>query len=760
LKSAARVRIALILAFAAAAFPIASEPVPEFTQAVEFPYYLYPRTLWERELVWLKYQGIRTIEFSIPWNWHQLPQGGFDFIGSTSPRRDLMGFVRLMRRLGLRAWVRPLPPVPGWSNGGAPAGSVSAAAQSAWLAALGSVLATQTASHGGPVAWVEGRVPGLDAGAAPTNVLTLSAADADALPRSRAFIAGAHGALLWTNMEDALYPAGWEPGSGPLLRNGAIGINGDDRSGGAAMRRDAALLRNWAPLLTAFQAVPLPKPAAGKFPEGVTAVELSSLAASAVSISNRGRQPFHDELRVVEPVSKRTLAIPNVTVPPGESLWLPLAVSLGQKGLCRECTNFSIGERIVYATAELLAIEYENGILAMEFTAPVDAEAVLQLERQPVGPYLAAGKPTKFEWDEKALRVRLTIPANRTGDHRVRIGLAMEEPETSAFFNDARRLIIGNKNVVSTTYSSSDVAARSRLRLPDGYTAAAKSKPDAAVDYEISVPADAVHGDFANLALEADGMPLGRARLQLFRPATIHIAQAIRMRIGPHAEIEPDPPIAVIEPRGGSNLDVLIRNHWPGIQTFHLEASGAGLDFFPPKQEISIGAMDERSYLLRAIAGEGVTGLREWRLKVSGAASLDLPMRVLLLPRGRTVVWNADLDGDGSAEWIIESQKVRAIFSSQDGGRWMEFTAKDTGVNFLPVQGAFAATGPVEARVAGDRLELSGKGWKRTVSLTGSALTIEQTSPLPADGLTPQKQGSIALSIDRGSANRATYTLQ
>jgi hypothetical protein len=135
-------------------------------------------------------------------------------------------------------------------------------------------------------------------------------------------------------------------------------------------------------------------------------------------------------------------------------------------------------------------------------------------------------------------------------------------------------------------------------------------------------------------------------------------------------------------------------------------------------------------------------------------------MRALLLPARRTVAWSADLDGDGSPEWVLESQKARAVFSSQDGGRWMEFTAKDTGVNFLPVQGAFAAIGPVEARVAGDRLELSGKGWKRTVSLTGSALTIEQTSPLPADGLTPQKQGSMALSIDRGSANRATYTLQ
>src|SRR5205814_8567557 len=52
----------LLLATAAAAAPAPREHV----QAVEVPYYLYPRALWEREQVWLKTIGIRTVEFSIP----------------------------------------------------------------------------------------------------------------------------------------------------------------------------------------------------------------------------------------------------------------------------------------------------------------------------------------------------------------------------------------------------------------------------------------------------------------------------------------------------------------------------------------------------------------------------------------------------------------------------------------------------------------------------------------------------------------------
>ncbi len=79
----------------------------EFVQAVEFPYYLYPRALWERELVWLKDIGIRTVEFSIPRTWHQTEPGHYDFTGETSPRRDLLGLIRILRRLELQAWVVP-----------------------------------------------------------------------------------------------------------------------------------------------------------------------------------------------------------------------------------------------------------------------------------------------------------------------------------------------------------------------------------------------------------------------------------------------------------------------------------------------------------------------------------------------------------------------------------------------------------------------------------------------------------------------------
>ncbi|PWT97077.1 MAG: hypothetical protein C5B51_32145 [Terriglobia bacterium] len=750
-------RTILILLFASVA--AAASRQAQYVQAVEFPYYLYPRQLWERELVWLKTIGVDTVEFSIPWNWHQLQPGDFDFTGRTSPRRDLAAFIRILRKLDLHGWVRPLPPVAGWAAGGVPAGASDAGSRAAWLKALEALLAPQTEKHGGPIAFVEGRELEIEAEMPPSPVTTLSIQEPTALVRSRETIAMGRGALLWVNVEEALYPAGWEPPGVSPVRAGAVDFSGKERPATTALRREAALLRNWAPLFGSLHEVSLPKQAGAKLPRGFETTEWNSPSISAVSLINRREMAFHDDLRVFDPLLRHELIIPGVSVAPGEALWLPLEISLGPGGLCRDCSAFSSAERIVYATEELVTVEFENGILAMEFAAPQAGEVILQLAREPVGPYLAAGKPTKFDWDEKTLRARLPIPAGTGVANRVRIGLAIEAPEKSGFFGEARRLIIGQKNVVSTLYSSPEIASRSRLRLPEGFSATAVNKSPNEIDYTVTVPPDALHGDFASLVLEADGVPLGRARLQLFRPASIRLMQAITLHFGTQTQLIPEPPTAPVEGRGGTSVEIVVRNNSPQIQNYHLEASGEGLEFSPAKTDISIGALDERPVSLRIFAKEGISGLRDWRLRVTGGDDLDLPFRVIVLGRGNTAVWTADLDGDGYPEWVLESQRVRAVFASP-GARLVELTWKDTNTNFVPAEGALWQSGPVEARPEGDSLEFVGNGWARKVTLNGAVLTVDQSTPLPAEGITPRSSGNVRLTTVRESTSRYRYEIK
>lgn len=754
-----RFALALLLAASAAAAEPARGPV----QAAEFPYYAYPRHLWERELVWLKTVGVRTVAFSIPWNWHQPEPGEPDFTGRTSPRRDLVSFVATLRRLGLEAWVRPLPPVENWLAGGLPGWAAQdRRAARAWQRQLERLLEPHTRPHGGPIAWAEGAPGFLGLPAPPAPVTELSAADSGALARSRAALASGRGSLLWRDVENTLYPAGWQPpGTGPL-RRGAIGFDGEEAASAAALRRDAALLKNWAPLIGRMRPPPKPaaRPVTGKLPAGVAAQQLVSRQASAVSVVNRSPKPWRGDLLVWDPVSAREITVPGVEVPAGESLWLPVAVSLAGGGLCRDCAGLAAPERIVYATAELQSIEYENGLLAMEFSAPVAADVVLQLAREPSGPFLAAGSVDHFDFDPKTMRTHLHVPAGKGPGHRVRIGLAIEPPDASAFFVDARRLVVGRKNVVRTSYSSAELAQRSRLRLPEGWSASPTASSPTEIDYEIDVPADAAHGDWVNLAIEADGVLLGRARLQLFRPASIRLAQAMRMHFG-QQELPVEPAVAAIDARAGRNLDLSILNNTTGIRNYTVEASGAGFQFLPPKSEISVGATAARSVAIRTFADDGREGLNDVRLRVSGGAEADMPVRLVVIPRGGAAAWHADLDGDGYPEWVLENQRVRAVFSGQDGGRWLSFVWKDTGVNLLPESGAYAAVGPAVVRVAdGPKLEIVTSAGARSVSLDGTSLVIEQAAPLPAAALRNTAREGVALEVRRESPGRTVHTLR
>jgi hypothetical protein len=538
-------------------------------------------------------------------------------------------------------------------------------------------------------------------------------------------------AIVWRDVEDYFAPAGWESPAGITFRKGAVSMSGDESPAAAALRRNAALLQQWAAVLPELRPVPV-RPPKGALPRGVTASQLLSREAngpSAVSVANTGDGAFEGELRVFLPGVKRHIVLPRVTVPSGGALWMPVRVPLADPRLCRNCSVFANTDYISYATAELHFLEYENGILAMEFAAPNAAEVVLQLSRQPNGPFLAAGNPAEFDWDAVNMRARLTIPKGRGLGARVRISLAIDAPEVSGFLRDLNRLLIGRPNPVTASFSSEELAARSRLRAPEGFAVKQISQAGAEVTYEVLTPAGAVHGEFVDLALEADGVTLGRARAPLLKPATLRFPQAIKLHAGA-AEAPIDPPVFVVDPRGGRNLDITVRNHSGEIRTFVLVAEGAGVAFSPAKTEISIGPVMQRDVSLRVFAEQ--PGLHNATIRMTGGGEADQPLRLVALPRNQAITWQADVDGDGIPEHVLENQRARAVFSTA-GGRWLEFVWKDTGQDVLPEQGALAGSERVRIEPIDGGLRFRGAGWTRTASLdpTEARLTIDHSGKLP-----------------------------
>lgn len=757
-------RSLILLLLLAGAAP-APESHPPLVQAVEFPYYAYPPQLWERELVWLKNLGVDTVAFSIPWNWHQLDAETLDLVGRTSPRRDLIGFVRLVKRAGLGAWIRPAPPVKGWIDSGTPKGAESdPRALRKWLWDLETALDPFLASHGGPIVFVEGAAVVFAAPQPPLPITSLSAKDPRALVKSREILAAGHGSLVWEDIEDFLPPVGWEAAGGAIIRPGAVSLAGEERTSVMPLRRDALLWRYWGAALPMMKSAGPVRLVTGKLPPRVLAQQLMvSRGASAVNFINQSHAAFEGAPRVIDPATERRVALPPVSLAPGEALCLPVHIPLATDGFCRDCSGFGNGDHIVYATAELNAVEYENGILAMEFSAPRAGEVVLQLSQEPSGPLLAAGHPTSFDWDDRTMRARLPVPAGSGPGYRVRIGLAIQPPDTSAFFGDSKRLVIGQKNQLATSYSSEQVAQRSRLKIPPSFHAVNTVKSPTEIDYEIDVPPDALHGEWAPLALEADGVLMSRARLQLLRPASVRVREAVSLHYGSVAELPVTPALVAVDTGAGREVSVVIRNNAAEIRSFVVEAKGEGLEFSPARSEIAIAGGMERDVLIRVFPAQGQRGIVAARVHVSGAADVDVPVRFAVIPRGGTLAYAADLDGDGQLEWVLENQRARAAFSAQDGGRWLEFVWKDSGLDVLPENGALAGAGATEVQIAPDgSLEFRGKGWRRTARLAGNGavLTVDETTPLPPETLQSGKKNEVVFRVSREKPNRAVYSLE
>jgi hypothetical protein len=659
---------------------VAWQPPTGFVQAVDFPYHSFPRQYWERELVWMKNIGLDAISITPAKGWTE---------AETAP------LIRILRRLGMTIYLRLQPGGPGEAE-------------------LNSVLATQMREHGGPV------VLGLPRPAARVSLLA-----PNAMQLARAAIA-ARGSLVWTDVEDTRDRTGF--------RRGAVSFTGEEQPATAVLRRNASLLEFWSKLLPALRGT--------KLQAKIESMELTSPHGGygALILVNNGESDWTGDSTVLFSLSNQRLTIPNIHVRKGDSLVLPLDIPLSDQQFCRNCQGLSKNDLIVYATEELTTAEYENGILAMEFSAPSGGEAILQLTREPTGPFLAGGKPAKFDWDPATMRARLTIPAGKAPYFRTRIGIALDLPEASAFFVDSKPLVIGQSNTVVTSYSSEEIAQRSRLVLPPNLKAQKlDAKPGDSplqIVYRIDVPSDMVHGDHVQLALEADGTQMGHVRVQVLRPVSLRFPQSIALDYGADRELPADPAVIPVESPAGRSIDVRVRNNSAEIRTFTLDARCDGIDLLPAHDEISIGGSMDRTVPLRVFTNQSAPGLHDCQFRLSGAASLETSARIVVIPRDKTIAYSVDLDSDNQPEFVYENEHLRAVFSRPDGGRWLEFVWKDSNRNVLPENG----------------IEVG----KAAVELRPTEISIDAS----VDALQPGKYGEATLSIQHPKSAHTVVSLK
>lgn len=82
---------------------------PYFLISGEVHYFRINPKLWRNHLRLLKESGANTVSTYIPWDWHEIEESEFDFVGKTDPARNLLRFIHLCKEEKLEMIVKPGP---------------------------------------------------------------------------------------------------------------------------------------------------------------------------------------------------------------------------------------------------------------------------------------------------------------------------------------------------------------------------------------------------------------------------------------------------------------------------------------------------------------------------------------------------------------------------------------------------------------------------------------------------------------------------
>lgn len=122
---------------------------PHFLISGEVHYFRIHPKHWKKHIQLLKQSGADTVSTYIPWDWHEIEEGNFDFEGRTNPARNLIEFIKLCKKENLDMIVKPGPYILAeYENQGLPEWLLKKLSKSAFaLDEMGNVISNDLVSY-------------------------------------------------------------------------------------------------------------------------------------------------------------------------------------------------------------------------------------------------------------------------------------------------------------------------------------------------------------------------------------------------------------------------------------------------------------------------------------------------------------------------------------------------------------------------------------------------------------------------------------
>ncbi|MFB3921094.1 MAG: alpha-amylase family protein [Terriglobia bacterium] len=393
--------------------------------------------------------------------------------------------------------------------------------------------------------------------------------------------------------------------------------------------------------------------------------------------------------------SESALRLPRLTLPPRESLMLPVRVPLSNP-YWELAPGLAPDDEVVYATSELSRVAYDGAALKLEFTAPSDGEVALRLSQRPRGATIDGADATVQEDSQRGLYV-VRIPQGDAPHFMRTVELA--------YPTEGPRITI---NARGPWIAGETLALRMRLENPRLTPLEGQLDLVAGAIYKSENPPLSVHipprasREFS-FPIEAPREVAENERVELratFRErrspttwgwtseVTLHHPFEYSLTPVESFPLREDQNIPIVHPTlatlnlpGEAKFQLQVKNWLAHEQVVTLTVEAAEMTVTPASAQLVLPAQGEANVELRAAPSKG-SGLYRFGIRLhSGPYEVREGVALAAVRENEAIAYSFDYDRDGFDDVILENRAVRCYITPGAGGRAFAFVLKGSNQN-------------------------------------------------------------------------------
>ena len=397
-----------------------------------------------------------------------------------------------------------------------------------------------------------------------------------------------------------------------------------------------------------------------------------------------------------------TLRLPRLTLPPRESLMLPVRLPL-RAAATEMAPGLEPEDEIYYATAELSRVGYDGATLRLEFTAPADGEVALRLATRPHSARIDGADAAVQEDAPRGLYI-VKIPKGEAPHFLRTVDLACPregprvviDPRTPWTAGETRAVRMRVENPRITPLEGNLDFVAGGLYRPDNPPLSVHIPPRSSrqLSFPVEIPRDAADGQPADLvaSLQEKGSATGwswRSQVVIHRPFEYALSPLETFPLREDQAISiVHPTLASLKLPGEGVFHLHVKNWLEHEQVVTLSAEGEEINVTPRSAQLVIPAGGEVNVELHA-APVGGSGLYRFDVRLhAGDYQAKEGVAIASVREGEAVAYAFDYDRDGFDDVVLENSNVRLFMSPHAGGRSFAYVLKETNVNAFDSVGA------------------------------------------------------------------------